>query len=416
VSAGGRRPPVWLLGLCNFPLGAYFAVMLYTVPQMLASAGVPEPRIASVTAIGLIPSFCSFFLSPILDWRFTRRAYAVVLAFLTASALFAALTALRELTLLTAFMFVGAATVSLYQAALGGWVGSVVGPEKKGRLGAWLTVGNVAGGGLTAVIAIVVLRRLPFELGAALLALLLLAPLPLFPWIPTPAPDRRLASESFREFFREVLSLLRRRTVVWTLFLFALPAASFALTNTLSGLGRDFGTSEQMVGLVNGVGLTVAGIVGSLVVPRLIARVSPRLLYLSIGTVGALFTLTLITLSRTKSTFALAVLGENAFQAAAFAVESTIVLATIGEGNPLAATQFGLLIAAPSLPITYMQAVDGAAYGLRGLSGALVADAVLSLVACAIAGLLFRQIQPNQVETGLRNAPSIAGPTELDTV
>ena len=69
VSAGGRRPPVWLLGLCNFPFGAYFAVMLLTVPQMLAASGVPEPKIASVTAIGLIPSFCSFFLSPILDWR-----------------------------------------------------------------------------------------------------------------------------------------------------------------------------------------------------------------------------------------------------------------------------------------------------------------------------------------------------------
>jgi MFS transporter, PAT family, beta-lactamase induction signal transducer AmpG len=177
VSAGGRRLPVWLLGLCNFPLGAYFAVMLLTVPQMLAAAGVPEPKIASVTAIGLIPSFCSFFLSPILDWRFTRRTYAVVLAFLTASALVAALTELRELTLLTAFMFVGTATVNLYQAALGGWLGSVVFPEEKGRLGAWFTVGNVAGGGLTASIAIVVLRRLPFELGVALLGLLLLAPL-----------------------------------------------------------------------------------------------------------------------------------------------------------------------------------------------------------------------------------------------
>src|SRR5439155_22755443 len=53
VSTGGGRLPVWLLGLCNFPLGAYFAVMLLTVPQMLAANAVPQPTIASVTAIGL---------------------------------------------------------------------------------------------------------------------------------------------------------------------------------------------------------------------------------------------------------------------------------------------------------------------------------------------------------------------------
>ena len=166
----------------------------------------------------------------------------------------------------------------------------------------------------------------------------------------------------------------------------------------LAGLGHDFATSERVVGLVTGVGLIVAGVVGSLAVPRLIAGISPRVLYVSIGAAGALFTFMLMTLARTPTTFALAVLGENTFQSAAFAVESTIVLATIGEGNPLAATQYGLLMAAPSLPITYMQAIDGAAYGLRGLSGALVADASLGVAACVVAGLLFRHIQSREVQ------------------
>jgi MFS transporter, PAT family, beta-lactamase induction signal transducer AmpG len=386
-------PPVWLLGLCNFPLGAFFAVMLYTMPQLLAANGVPQPTISSVTAVGLIPSFSSFFLSPILDWRFTRRRYAVLLAMITACALIVALASLHELSRLAAAMFVGAATVNLYQAAVGGWFGSVVSPSQKGRLGAWFAIANVSGGGLTAAIAIAILRKWPFEFSAVLLAALLLAPLPVFLWVPTPAADRRLASESFREFFRDVVSLLRTPTVTWTLFLFALPAASFALTNTLSGLGRDFGASEQTVGFVNGTGVTIAGIVGCLLVPRLTKRVSPRLLYVSVGTAGALFTISLNMLARTPNTFALAVLGENAFQAAAFAIESAIVLVTIGEGSPLAATQFGLLIAAPNFPITYMQAIDGAAYGFGGLSGAVVADATIGLVACAVAGLLFSKIQ-----------------------
>lgn len=123
-----KHPPVWLLGLCNFTFGAYFAVMLQTVPQLLSADGVPQPTIARVTAIGMIPSFCSFFLSPILDWRFTRRAYAIALALLNGGALLAMLASLHDMTRLATFMFVGAGTINLYQAALGGWLASIVAP------------------------------------------------------------------------------------------------------------------------------------------------------------------------------------------------------------------------------------------------------------------------------------------------
>ncbi len=84
-------------------------------------------------------------------------------------------------------------------------------------------------------------------------ATLLLA-LPLYFWVECPPADGRLASESFMAFAEDVLALLRRPTVLWTLLLFLAPAASFALTNTLGGLGRDFGASEAFVGLVGGNG------------------------------------------------------------------------------------------------------------------------------------------------------------------
>jgi PAT family beta-lactamase induction signal transducer AmpG len=65
-------------------------------------------------------------------------------------------------------------------------------------------------------------------------------------------------------------------------------------------------------------------------------------------------------------------------------VENTIIFRTIGDDNPLAATQFGLLAAATAFPITYMQAIDGQGYRLAGLSGGLSTDAGLSLLACAV--------------------------------
>jgi PAT family beta-lactamase induction signal transducer AmpG len=103
-----------------------------------------------------------------------------------------------------------------------------------------------------------------------------------------------------------------------------------------------------------------------------------------IGSTGALFTLSLLVLPRIPATFALALVGQNIFQAAAFVVENTIIFRTIGDDNPLAATQFGLLSAATSFPITYMQAVDGQGYRIGGLAGGLMTDASLSLIACAV--------------------------------
>ncbi len=120
----------------------------------------------------------------------------------------------------------------------------------------------------------------------------------------------------------------------------------------------------------------------------------PKKLYLLIGGVGGLFTLGLILAPRLPAAFALAMVGENAFQAAAFSVEGAIMLRGIGSANPFAATQFALLNAASSLPIAYMQIVDGQAYRFNGLAGSLLADGTLGLAACGFLGLfVFRRLR-----------------------
>jgi PAT family beta-lactamase induction signal transducer AmpG len=390
-------PPIWLMGLGFLPLGAFGSIMLITVPQLLAAKHVAEPQIASITAIGLSPGFCSFLFAPLLDWRFSRRAYAVGFSVVGALCAAAALLVTRDLRLLTGLLFVGDMAICLNVAAVGGWFGNLVRTEDKGALGAWFTVANIGVGGLVASAAIYLLRDLPYVLGAGLLGLLTLVATPLLFWVPCPPADGRLASESFKEFARDVLVLLRRPTVLWTLPLFLAPSASFALTNILGGLGRDFDTPEAMVGLIGGAGVSIAGVLGSLVIPGLSKRIEPRPLYLLVGGVGAAFTLACILLPRSPATFGLAFLGENAFQASAFSVANLITLRTIGHENPLAATQFGLLTAAYALPLIYMQVIDGHAYGVAGVAGSYLADAFLSGGACAVLALvlwLFRRKTP----------------------
>ena len=116
-----------------------------------------------------------------------------------------------------------------------------------------------------------------------------------------------------------------------------------------------------------------------------------RPLYLGIGIFGACFTLTLILLPHAPWAFAIAITGENLFQALAFSAANAINFEVIGPNNPLAATLFTLLISANTLPIVYMQYIDGRGYDRGGLTGSYLADACISIAVCALlAWLLVR--------------------------
>jgi PAT family beta-lactamase induction signal transducer AmpG len=394
ASEAGRLPPVWVRGLGFLPLGAFGSLMLLTTPTLLASNHTPEPTIALVTAAGLASSWITIPFLPILDWRYSRRTYAIVLTLIGAALTFAALQSMDRPGPLALLLFLGNFAISMAVSAVGGWFGDLAQPHEKGALGSWFTVANIGGGGATAAIAIPLIRNTPAPLGAALLALIVLAALPLFLLMPCRPADRRLASESFRDFARDVMAMLRRREVLWVLALFLLPCASFALTNTLPGFGRDFATSEQVVGVVGGAGAAVAGVLGSLLVPLVLKRTRAAPLYLAVGFVGALFTLVLAAMARTPTTFAIGMLGENIFQAAAFSSVNVIALEAVGHDNPLAATQFGVLTGVSVIPLTYMQVIDGRAYGFGGATGSLLADALLSAAACIVMALAWSRRRP----------------------
>jgi PAT family beta-lactamase induction signal transducer AmpG len=302
----------------------------------------------------------------------------------------AAFLCVRRLDLLPWLFFASNLGAYLVSAAAGGWFGEAVGRERQGALGSWLAAVNIASGGLAAIIAIPLFRGLPAPLGAVALGGLNLLALPLFVTTPCPRADARLAREGFAAFARDVGRIVKRPIVLWTLLLFISPATAFALTNSLSGFAADFHTNEALAGLLGGTGVTLAGIVGSLLVPRLGAGLPPRVVYVLLGLAGAGFSFLLIELPRTPAVFGAALLGENLFQAAAFAVSNLIALNTLGEDNPLAATQFGLLFASSSVPLTYMQMIDGAAFGAHGLNGGLFIDAALTALSCLALALVLR--------------------------
>jgi MFS transporter, PAT family, beta-lactamase induction signal transducer AmpG len=380
--------PIWLMGLANAVFGMYGGIMVISVPQLLSARHVPETTIAAMTAVMISPGFWAFLVSPVLDVRFSRRWYSVLTAAAAAVLLVLALLNLDHLILVEVFLVAGYFFANLYQSALGGWLSTIVRAEEENHLSVWVTIGNIAGGGAMAVATGEVVRFLSPAFAAMLLGAVVMLPTLVFLWMPAPGPDRRLASESFPQFFSEVVSLVKNRELLIAILIFVAPAATFSLTNFLSGLGNDFHASTHFVGLVGGGGVLLGGICGCLIFPVIDKLLPLRFLYLAIGAAGSLFTVALLLLPHTPSAFAGALIGENVFQALAITASTAIAFETIGRANPMAATSFCLQISAFNVPISYMLFIDRAGYAWRGVAGSYVADAGVSIISSLLLAAL----------------------------
>jgi PAT family beta-lactamase induction signal transducer AmpG len=336
-----------------------------------------------------------------LDVRFSRRWYATLFAALSSLLMVIAVLNLSHLVLLEIALVIGSAAAILSTTALGGWLSTVNRKEDENKLSAWFNFASIAPMGLSMVVGGELLRNLPAWLAAGLLGAMVFLPATIFLFIPAPGPDRRLAGESFGQFSREILLLLRRREVLITLLLFLTPCGSFALTNMLGGLGNDFSASPRMVSLAGGVGAVVPGVLGCLLFPLLAKRMPLRLLYLANGTLGGLFTLSLLALPHAPWTFALALLGQFLFQAISYTGTVALSFEAIGQNNPLAATTFTFLIAATNVPVAYMLYLDGRAYSFGGVRGSFAADALISIVVCVLLGWFLTRLPGEAFGAGL---------------
>jgi len=381
--------PVWLLGLANLPVGLMFGMGLMVAPEVLAARHVPETMIANITTIGLVGNLAFFLVAPVLDVHFSRRTYAIAMTTAATVLTFVAVLSFADVRWLGMWLFLGLLAVNLNTSALGGWFGSVLPKEQDARLGAWFAVASFGGFGLASFVGIELVHHEPLWVAAGLLAALNFPPLAIILSADCPPVERSRLNESFGRFGRELRMLAHRQDIRRLFLLFVLPCTAFALTNTLGGLGSDYHASARLVAAIGGAGVTAAGIFGSLTVPALGRRAGLLAVYLGIGLVGGLSTLSLIALPHTPMVYAIGVVAQNVWQSAGLAAGTALILSSIGKDNPLASTHFAILNAALTTPLIYMQWIDGHAYGARGLTGLYATDGGLDVASCLLMIALF---------------------------
>jgi len=368
------------MGLAIAPMGCYYGFISTAMGILLRARGVPVERIDYISAIAFSPSFWAFLLCPILDVRFSKRAYAVFFAVVAAVCLGVTTLLTANLTAFTVVLTVGCAAAVIFGNAHQGWMPDVIDDSHYSHVGATSNVANLGAAGAFTWLAVYLVRHLTAFPAAVLLGIVMAAPTVMLFFIPLPSQPTRRASQVFSSFFRDLYTVCRRRDCVIGLICFAAPTACFALTNSFSALGSDFRVSEARVTAINGTGVAIACSTGCLVGIWFCNRFARRNVYIVTGFLGAAAALALLGTPHTLAWYAGGVLIYNLFQGVSYTAFSSFCYEIVGPASPLAGTQMALLAAAANLPISYMTAIEGHAHSRFGLSGMLATDAVSTLI------------------------------------
>ena len=401
-----RWPAPWVFSLLILPLGMVVGFNSTPLPFLLAKAGVPVDRIASVSAIASLPGVVGLFIAPIVDIKLRRRAWLAIGIFGTAIAacIYFPLISASHVVLMTALIFAGGMVTFLVMAACGGLMVRMLSSTDQSKAAAWIQVGVLGGGALSGAMVLWLVARMPLvAVGfcfAVLTAILGYIPFTIPERAPEPSPWFRGRLVALG---REVWGLARSRERLWGSLLLLSPCATGAAQSLLPAIASHYGVGGSGVMWINGIGGGVALALGALCSTLVPGNWDRRFTYAAAGVMNALAAILLLAANRPSvylagTAFYLATEGLCAARSVALIVE------IVGQEARDASTLYSLLNAAVSLPIVYVTWVDGVGFRYFGMRGLLLTDAALNFLVFGIVAVIFMSCG-----LGLRSGPQTSG-------
>jgi PAT family beta-lactamase induction signal transducer AmpG len=385
----GRRSPAWLVGITYLPFGLYSGFLIYALQFLLTARGLSVDHIALLQLVTLLPSYTSFLLTPMMDCGLQRRTWALIWAAIAAlclggGSLLMDRAAAGDATPMALVLLIGAFAAQIYSSTMGGMTPNLVDEKDTGAVSGWLNVANLGGTGLGGTIGILIVKNLPLHVAAVALAAEVFAPCLLLLVMAREVRVPRGVGETMRLLFADIWTLSKTRAAVIGLLIFITPSATFAAQNLFSGLGRDFHASDAALTWITGLGTAIICSLGAAVGGWLCNRMDRRVLFVLTGVVAAGATLSMAFGGRTAFVFFAGVTVYNLLAGINYAAASAVAFDIMGKDNPLAATQYAMLMAACNVAISTVIWGDQRGYNKHGAKGALMMDAVFSLMTGAV--------------------------------
>ncbi len=374
------RPRPWVFGLSAIPYGSFSGLIAIGLPYLLRGRGVSVDRISTISAFVQAPAIWYVLWSPIVDLKFRRRTWVMLLS--VSSALCAAVavgvagaTALRMVTTL---LFAASVLNQPVSSALGGLAAAVMPNEMRGRAAGWTQGGILGGAVLAGGLAVWLTAHSSALLSAMAVGLLIGAPGFAVLAVRDPVRTKVKWRTHVARMLREIVSTLRRREV-WLAFGFFLsPVGAGALMYLFSAVATDFRASTagvMWVVVLGGIMAALGAIVGGILADRFdrwrIYAMSGLITGAAAGAMGFA--------PLTPATY---VVGASAYALAtgiAYAAFMALALQLLGSDTAASGTRFTLFMAAVNAPVVYMLRLDGVGHAHFGVRGMLAVDAIANI-------------------------------------
>jgi hypothetical protein len=361
------------------------------LPFLLAKAGVPVDRIASVSALTSLPGVLGLLTAPLVDIKLRRRTWLAVGTFGTAIAacIYFPLIGASHLILMTALILGGGMVTFLVMAACGGLMVNMLTSTDQSKAAAWTQVGILGGGAVSAAMVLWLVVRVPLLAAGFCFAVVTALGGYISFTIAEPAPE---PSTWFRgrlaAIGKEIGALARSRERRWGSLLLLSPCATGAAQSLLPAIASHYSVSGSGVMWINGIGGGVALALGALCSTLVPGNWDRRLTYAAAGVTNALAAILLLAANRPAvclagTTFYLATEGLCAARSVALIVE------IVGPEARDASTLYSLLNAAVSFPIVCVTWLDGVSFRYFGTHGLLLMDAGLNFLIFGIVAVVF---------------------------
>ncbi|MEK6398970.1 MAG: MFS transporter [Terriglobus sp.] len=383
-----RYMPAWVTGILYG--GTYNGFASVSLSQLMPEHGVTLGRTADMIALILTASYVSFLITPLVDCGLPRRVWAGLLAVTAAACLCISVPMLSAAAQngghgphANAFLFVvffGYLCNQIYTSTIGGMVPNIVRPSQHSAASAWLNISYLALTGAGGALSVWEVRNLPVHVAMFTVPIpILLGATPLF-FIPKEDRIPRQVGEAIRKLFSDLWETARQPSYLFALVVFVIPSATFALQNLFGGMGADFHASPELTNLSVGLLFTIACAIGAAVGGPLSNRFDRRMLFIAPAMVAALGSLAMAFGPKTPWVFAAGLFFYNLMAGINYTATSALVFQIVGKNNPLSATQYAVSIAACNLAIAGSVKMDGIGADHLGARGALITDALLSLI------------------------------------
>jgi MFS transporter, PAT family, beta-lactamase induction signal transducer AmpG len=388
-----RKPPApWLFSLLILPLGIVVVGFNFTAfPLLLAQAGVPVDRIASISSIINLPGVIGFLFAPVVDIKFRRRTWLVLASFGTAlsACLYFPLIGASHLVLMTALILAGGLITFLVGAACGGLIVKTLSESAQSKAAAWIMAGQLGGGALGAALILWLAARVPIATVGVCVAALVAVPGLLAFTIPEPSPESSAWFQGrLPQIGKELWAVVRSPVRRWSTLLLLAPGGTGAAQSLLPAIASHYGVGTSGVMWMNGVAGGAMLALGSLTGAVIPGDWDRRLTYAAAGLTNAVAAIVLLAANRPS-----VYLAGTAFylvtEGLCWARSTALMVEIVGIETRDASTLYSVLNAIVTIPLLYMIRLDGFGFSRFGTHGLLWTDAAANLLMFAVVAAVF---------------------------